>query len=175
MIRLKVETARDFKKLGDEDYTAYKVEPLNLRLAFHLALGLFHLRGWTFWHAKKGPDWPFKESDDYQKHLEGQCPEFAHITDLANSVKHVVLNKQRRTEMVGLASTHVEPPAFSPQLFSDAFQTRSFITIEIGPDKRVSFEKAADAVMACGTSYSPPTIGRPDAAGERARSAVRAG
>ena len=52
MTRTKVEAARDFKPLVDEDYTAYRAEPLDLRLAFHLALGLFHLRGWSYWHAK---------------------------------------------------------------------------------------------------------------------------
>jgi hypothetical protein len=112
--RTKVETARDFKPLVDEDYTAYRAEPLDLRLAFHLALGLFHLRGWSYWRAK-GPNWPFKkEGGDYQKHLEGQCSEFAHISDLANSVKHDVLKEgRRRTRMVGLAGAEVQPPALS--------------------------------------------------------------
>jgi hypothetical protein len=41
----KVETARDFKTIVvDADYEAFKAEPLNLRLAYHLALGLFHLK-----------------------------------------------------------------------------------------------------------------------------------
>ena len=44
---IKIETARDFKSLVDEDYVAYKEEPFNLRLAYHLALGLYHLRDWT--------------------------------------------------------------------------------------------------------------------------------
>jgi hypothetical protein len=35
---VKVETARDFKAIVDADYTAYKADPLNLRLAFHLVI-----------------------------------------------------------------------------------------------------------------------------------------
>jgi len=45
---VKVDTVRDFKEIVDEDYKDYKACHTNLRLAFHLALGLFHLRDWTF-------------------------------------------------------------------------------------------------------------------------------
>ena len=67
MTRTKAETARDFKAIVDEDYAAYKAEPLNLRLAFHLALGLFLLKDWTYWQYSNDPRWPLKKKKAYQK------------------------------------------------------------------------------------------------------------
>jgi hypothetical protein len=149
-VRTRVATARDFKGLVEEDYAAYKAAPLDLRLAYHLALGLFHLSDWSFWQYRGEPGWPYKkELGKYQKELEGICSDFGYVRDLANSVKHAVLDGTRAsTKMVGLSTTQVQPPAFSSKVFSRAFQTKGFITIEIGPDQHVPFGKTADAVMA---------------------------
>jgi hypothetical protein len=108
MGRTKVETAKDFKALVDEDYVAYKAKPLDLRFAYHLALGLFHLRDWTFFQYSGGPRWPYKKKlEKYQEALEGQLSEFGYMRDLANSVKHAKLNPKWKpsTQMVGLANT----------------------------------------------------------------------
>jgi hypothetical protein len=149
MTRTKVETARDFKALVDEDYAAYKVEPLNLRLALHLALGLYHLKDWTHWQYSNDPRWPLKKKKAYQKVLEERCPGFGYMRDLANAVKHAEATQDASTQMGELSATHVAEAVFDPKVFNpNIFQTRTYIVSKTGPDQFVDFEKAADAVMA---------------------------
>jgi hypothetical protein len=146
MSRTKIETARDFKAIVDEDYAAYKAEPLNLRLAFNLALGLFHLRDWTLLQYSGEPNW---RPGDYQLALELRCPQFGYMRDLANAVKHGVLDPKKKpsTQMVGLANTSISHGAFQSNAFqNDAFQTRTYIVSQTAPKEFVDFENAADAV-----------------------------
>ena len=151
MDRTKVQTAGDFKEIVDEDYLAFKSDPTNLRLAYHLALGLFHLRDWTFWQHGGDPSCPFSSGGgDYQNFLEQQCSDFGYMRDLANAVKHHDLDPRKKpsTQMVGLANTEVSSAAFQPGVFqADAFQTRTMIISQTAPNQWVDFEKAADAVM----------------------------
>jgi hypothetical protein len=82
------------------------LDPINLRLAYHLALGLFHLRDWTFWQYSGDPSFPFSSrGGDYQKFLERQSSDFGYMRDLANAVKHADLDPKKKpsTQMVGLA------------------------------------------------------------------------
>jgi hypothetical protein len=126
-----VQTPRDFKEIVDEDYRDYKLDPINLRLAYHLALGLFHLRDWTFWQYSGDPSFPFSSrGGDYQKFLEQQSSDFGYMRDLANAVKHADLDPKKKpsTQMVGLANTEVSSAAFQTGVFQeDAFQTRIMI------------------------------------------------
>jgi hypothetical protein len=147
----KVQTAAAFKKVVvDEDYKEYKADLGNLRRAYHLALGLFHLRDWTFSQYGDEPNWLHKTLSDYQTYLEGQSADFGYIRDLANAVKHAELDpKKRSTQMTGLANTEVSSASFQPGAFqSNAFQTRTVIVSQTSPTKNVYFEDAADAVMA---------------------------
>ena len=144
----KVETARDFKAIVDEDYAAYKAEPLNLRLAFHLALGLFHLKDWTYWQYSNDPRWPLKKKKAYQKALEKRCPEFGYMRDLANAVKHAEATQDPSTAMGSLGATRLAQAAFQSNAFQgNAFQTRTYIISRTAPDQFVDFENAADSVM----------------------------
>ncbi len=148
-ITTKVQTAAEFKSaVVDRDYEEYKNNPTCLRLAYHLALGLFHLRDWTFWQYKRSPAWPHKEMNDYQKFLQRQCPDFGYVRDVANAMKHAELNNPS-TDMVGLANTEVQDSTFQSGAFQrNAFQTQTMIVSETGPGEFVRFEPAADAVMA---------------------------
>jgi hypothetical protein len=147
----RVQTARNFKEIVDEDYAEYKARHSDLRLAYHLALGLFHLREWTFWDASRAdPNWPHKSLNDYQSFLEKSCADFGYMRDLANSVKHVELDptKKPSTQMVGLANTELAVAAFQPGASQpNAFQTRTMIMSQTAQNQWVEFEPAADAVM----------------------------
>jgi hypothetical protein len=146
----KVQTARDFKEIVDEDYADYKACHTNLRFACHLTLGLFHLRDWTFWEHSGDASCPFNNIGGYHTFLKNQCSDFGYMADLANSVKHAELdpNKRPSTQMVGLANTELVVETFQPGAFQpDAFQTRTMIVSQTAPDQWVQFEPAADAVM----------------------------
>jgi hypothetical protein len=148
----KVETSAGFKKtVVDQDYSEYKSDPANLRRAYHLALGLFHLRDWTFWEYSGEPNWPHNTLGDYQTYLEQQCNDFGYIRDLANAIKHAELDPKKKpsTRMVGLANTAVSSAAFQADGFqNDAFQTQTVIVSKTSPTQHVDFQRAADAVMA---------------------------
>ena len=148
----KVETAAAFKRVVvDKDYQDYKSEPTNLRRAYHLALGLFHLRDWTFWEHSGDRNWAHQNKGAYQTYLEQQCQDFGYIRDLANAVKHAELDPKKKpsTQMVGLANTAILSAAFQSNAFQqNAFQTRTFIVSKTSPTQQVDFERAADDVMA---------------------------
>jgi hypothetical protein len=132
----------------DHDYDDYKSKPADLRMVYHLALALFHLRDWTFWEHRASPSFPHKTLAGYQAYLEQQCSYFGYMRDLANAVKHAELDKPS-TQMVGLADTAISSAAFSFIAFqNDSFQTKTVIVSKTTPNECVDFEKAADAVMA---------------------------
>jgi hypothetical protein len=122
-------------------------------LAYHAALGLFHLRDWTFYEHKGDANFPFADIGTYQTYLKTRCNEFGYMRDLANAVKHAVLDPKKRpsTQMVGLANTEVQAvgAAFDPSSFSgDAFDTeiRTIIVSKTSPTEEVEFESAAEGV-----------------------------
>jgi hypothetical protein len=148
----RVETSADFKRVVVEpDYADYKQSPTDLRRAYHLASSLFHLRDWTFNQYAGTPGFPVPTLADYQTFLKTQCSEFGYISDLANSVKHRVLNPTRKqnTQMVGLANTELSVGGFQTGAFqTNAFQVKTQIVTETAPANWVDFESAADAVKA---------------------------
>jgi len=146
-----VRTASEFKKgVVDPDYRDYKANPLDLRRAYHLALGLFHLRDWTFWQYSETPTWRYRNSvNDYQKELERLCSAFGYIRDLANAVKHAELDvtKKPSTAMIGLAATVISKGAFDRAIFDPRVFQTSRIVSHVS-SSQVDFDNAADAVMA---------------------------
>jgi hypothetical protein len=150
--KTRVSNSAEFKtQVVDQDYAEYKRDPTNLRLAYHLAVSLFHLRDWTFAEHSGTAKWPYGPTvGHYQQALEGNYNDFGYMRDLANAVKHKELDQSKRpsTQMVGLANTEVSMASFQPGAFqSNAFQTRTYIVSETAPAQHVDFEKAADAVM----------------------------
>lgn len=105
-IDLKVDSAISFKRMVvDPDYADYKLDPIDLRRAYHLAVGLFHLRDWTLWQYGAESSWAYGSTRGaYQTALEALCPSFGYIGDLANSVKHAELDPNRQ-------STQIEGPS----------------------------------------------------------------
>jgi CRP-like cAMP-binding protein len=148
--KAKVVNSGEYKfQVVDQDYTDYKQDPTSLRLAYHLAVSLFHLRDWTFAEHSGAGNWPYATTiGDYQHELENLCGDFGYMRDLANVVRHKELDpsKKTSTQMVGLANTEVSMAAFQPGAFQ-MFQTRIGIVSKTAPDKHIDFEKAADAVM----------------------------
>ena len=150
--KAKVVNSGEYKfQVVDQDYADYKGHPTSLRLAYHLAVSLFHLRDWTFAEHSGAANWPYATTiGNYQRDLENLCGDFGYMRDLANAVKHQELDASKKpsTQMVGLANTEVSMAAFQPGAFQgNAFQTRTGIVSETAPAKHVDFEKAADAVM----------------------------
>lgn len=146
---LKISNAVEFKKFVDLDYADYITNAEDLRKALHLALGLFHLRDWTFSEYEGNISFPFKSvGKDYQQYLEGQCSKFGVIRDIANATKHYTLDKNPSTKMVSLANVEVTVGAFQ----SNAFQGNAFpvseIKAEVGPNQFEHFEQAAKDVKA---------------------------
>jgi hypothetical protein len=146
---LKVGTSADFKRLiVDRDYVEYLEHPADLRCAYHLALGLFHLWDWTYWEFSGKPNWPYGSKEEYRAVLEAKCSYFGYMRDLANSVKHAEINRNPSTQMEGLASTSIMPGAFDPRVFDpNVFQTEPFIVSRVAPGEVIGFERAAKAVM----------------------------
>ena len=150
--KAKVVNSSEYKfQVVDQDYADYKQDPTSLRLAYHLAVSLFHLRDWTLAEHSGAGNWPYATTiSDYQRNLENLCGDFGYMRDLANAVKHKELDASKKpsTQMVGLANTEVSMAAFQPgAIQGNAFQTRTGIVSETAPAKHVDFEKAADAVM----------------------------
>lgn len=150
----RIDTSVLFKReVVEQDLSDYLAEPLNLRRAFHVAIGLFSLRDWT---KKEYPNivraYASHAGGNYQDYLERRCQSFAYIRDLANSAKHATLSDPS-TEMVGLANTAIQVAigGFQPGAFqSNAFATvtRTYIASEAYPDQWIEFLPAAKEVMA---------------------------
>src|SRR6266567_5811146 len=150
--RARITNSAEFKtQVLDQDYADYKRDLTNLRLAYHLAVSLFHLRDWTFAEHSSAANWPYASTvGGYQRDLENLCAEFGYMRDLANAVKHkdVDPSKKPSTQMVGLANTGISMAALQPGAFQDnAFQKRTGIVSETATTQHVDFEKAEDAVM----------------------------
>ena len=150
-VKAKVVNSGEYKfQVVDQDYADYKQDPTSLRLAYHLAVSLFHLRDWTFAEHSGAANWPYATTiGNYQRDLENLCGDFGYMRDLANAVhKELDASKRPSTQMVGLANTEVSMAAFQPGAFQgNAFQTRTGIVSDTAPAKHVDFEKAADAVF----------------------------
>jgi hypothetical protein len=65
-------------QIMEPDYAAFAHEPTDLRLAFHAASSLFHLRDWVAHTCGQ-------TKNQLQSDLEGLCKSFGLITDIANS------------------------------------------------------------------------------------------
>jgi hypothetical protein len=76
--------AEFFRQVLEPDYQAFLDAPTDLRLAFHAAASLFHLRDWVA--AAKGLD-----KGSLQLDLEARCKSFGVIRDVANAGKHLML------------------------------------------------------------------------------------
>ena len=76
--KAKVVNSGEYKfQVVDQDYADYKRDPTSLRLAYHLAVSLFHLRDWTFAEHSGPANWPYATTiGNYQRDLENLCGDF---------------------------------------------------------------------------------------------------
>ena len=84
-VQASIRTPSEFRnQIMEPDYEAFVQAPTDLRLAFHAATSLFHLRDWVAW-AQSIP------RSHLQRELEARCEYFGLIRDVANAGKHLKL------------------------------------------------------------------------------------
>jgi hypothetical protein len=78
-------------EVAEPDYrdAVHNIE--SLRHAYHFCVSLFSLRDWVYEEFSKQPGWTLGNKGAFQKYLQAQCPEFAIVSDVANSAKHLRL------------------------------------------------------------------------------------
>jgi CRP/FNR family transcriptional regulator, cyclic AMP receptor protein len=96
--KAKVVNSGEYKfQVVDQDYADYKQDPTSLRLAYHLAVSLFHLRDWTFAEHSGAVNWPYAATiGDYQRDLESLCGDFRYMRDIANAGEHKELDASKK-------------------------------------------------------------------------------
>ncbi|MGC2077335.1 MAG: cyclic nucleotide-binding domain-containing protein, partial [Xanthobacteraceae bacterium] len=79
--KAKIVNSGEYKfQVVDRDYADYKQDPTSLRLAYHLAVSLFHLRDWTFAEHSGAANWPYATTiGNYQRDLENLCGDFGYM------------------------------------------------------------------------------------------------
>jgi hypothetical protein len=84
------------KEVVEPDYHEAIHNPLSLRHAYHLAVGLFSLRDWVLLDFSSNPGWPYgRNKMRFQKELEGLCPEFSIISEVTHSARNLRLQKMK--------------------------------------------------------------------------------
>ena len=84
-------------QVAEPDFHDAFQNPESLRHAFHFCVSLFSLRDWVYAEFSSQPEWTYGEHiGDFQTYLEAQCSQFSIISDVANSAKHLQLNRSRR-------------------------------------------------------------------------------
>lgn len=92
-----------FEQVVEPDHHDAWQHPESLRHAFHYCVSLFSLRDWVFHEFALTPVWAWGTNDPgrFQNYLEGQCPEFAIVSDVANSAKHLRLTRSKTGGITG--------------------------------------------------------------------------
>lgn len=97
-----IKSSEFLRGVVEEDYREAARKPYSVRHVFHFVISLFSLRDWVWEEFSCGPSWAYGSSiNDFQCELEAQCPEFAIISDLANSAKHFDLRRGRTGSITG--------------------------------------------------------------------------
>jgi hypothetical protein len=90
--KIRIANAIDFLKLMVEpDYLDFLDCRTDMRHAFHLACSLFHLRDWVLSDYGQSKGWG--DPRQLQRFLESTCTDFQLIRDIANSSKHLNLER----------------------------------------------------------------------------------
>jgi hypothetical protein len=142
--------AEFFRRILEPDYRAFLAAPTDLRLAFHAASSLFHLRDWVA--AAKGLKGAALQAD-----LEARCDSFGVIRDVANAGKHLLLDKYPSTNMRQAGEARLQDIATGgygagPGGYGHAMAYGSVPAIVIAPDG-VIFGRAASEVHKMWTEY----------------------
>jgi hypothetical protein len=139
-----ITTPSEFRnQIMEPDYAAFERAPTDLRLAFHTAASLLHLRDWVA-HAQS------IHPGQLQTDLEKRCKYFGLIRDVANAGKHLVLTQKPSTSMtnagdVQLRKIGVTGYNFGPGGYGHASAIGLVPVIIVAPEG-VLFADAADKV-----------------------------
>lgn len=96
-----IRTPNDFRvHIMEPDYAAFERAPTDLRIAFHAAASLFHLRDWIAFAQCVSPA-------QLQSELENRCDLFGVIRDVANASKHLRL-KRHSTSVLDAGDIRVQ-------------------------------------------------------------------
>lgn len=102
-----------FKYVVAEDIDALERTPSSVRLLFHAATSIHHLREWVFKAGKT----PFENFDtDFCAALYRSCPALIVIRNLASNAKHFPpdLDAKGKPRAPKYTATHTAPAASSP-------------------------------------------------------------
>ena len=176
--KAKVVNSGEYKfQVVDQDYADYKQDPTSLRLAYHLAVSLFHLRDWTFAEHSGAANWPYATTiGNYQRDLENLCGDFGYMRDLANAVKHKELDASKKPQHVKWWGWQI--PKFQWRLSNPApfkamhFRHELVLFLRQRPPNTSILKKRPMQSCACGTNSLPPTAGCKRAASELAGCAL---
>lgn len=105
MLVKKIDTYADFwREIVTEDHTAFKAQIDDIRLAFHLAISLFHMADWIYINNKayidlnftfrdrNGAAQPVSDQKSFANALRDMNPNFELIRGIANAAKHLQLH-----------------------------------------------------------------------------------
>jgi hypothetical protein len=89
--KVRIDRAVDFlNQMVIPDYQDFLQCKTDVRLAFHSACSLFHLRDWIYCDFRQSKRWTTK--GQVQSFLESKCADFRIIRDVANASKHLKLD-----------------------------------------------------------------------------------
>ncbi len=107
MLVKKVDTYTDFwREIVEADHSAYKAQVDDIRLAFHLAISLFHVADWVYvghkaqidssftFKDKNGASQPVSDEKCFANAMRDINPHFELIRGIANASKHLGLRPQ---------------------------------------------------------------------------------
>jgi hypothetical protein len=91
-----VKSSEFLRDVVEPDYLEAAHAPESVRHAFHFMISLFSLRDWVREEFMHTPSWRYgSKKRDFQRALVTRCPEFAIVSDLANSAKHSELEPSK--------------------------------------------------------------------------------
>lgn len=97
-----VKSSEFLRDVVECDYKEAGQAPESVRHAFHFMISLFSLRDWVWHEFSRDPSWAYgRKLSDFQQVLEKKCPEFAIVSDLANSAKHFELRNSKTGKITG--------------------------------------------------------------------------
>jgi hypothetical protein len=123
-----IRTPNDFRvHIMEPDYAAFERAPTDLRIAFHAAASLFHLRDWIAFAQCVSPA-------QLQSELENRCDLFGVIRDVANASKHLRLKRHStsvldagdiRVQEIGVTGYGVGPGGYGQAVLTGRYQQSS--------------------------------------------------
>lgn len=155
----------DCKKYWNEivepDYQEFRAHQGDVRIAFHCAISLFHMADWLYqekglhyWKSvglqftdRTGANVAVHDAKSFANALATIDPNFELVRNIANSAKHFSLSKPGgHPSSPSHAANTYSRRAFSPAVFSPAFDTKAKVMLEGPGGKDLLFLNLAKSV-----------------------------